>query len=85
MSISNRKPADKKVLDWVHEVEGRGAGEILLTSMDRDGTGMGFDCPLTAAVAGTVSIPVIASGGAGAKDRVHYEPAAEQGRAEPRR
>ena len=60
-----RKPAGKKVLDWAHEAEGRGAGEILLTSMDRDGTGMGFDCPLTAAVAGTVSIPVIASGGAG--------------------
>src|SRR5947207_15146582 len=48
-----RKPAGQNVLDWVHEVEGRGAGEILLTSMDRDGTGMGFDCPLTAAVAGT--------------------------------
>ena len=60
-----RKPAGKKVLDWAREAEERGAGEILLTSMDRDGTQAGFDCELTAAVASTVSIPVIASGGAG--------------------
>lgn len=60
-----RKPAGKKMLEWAHEAEERGAGEILLTSMDRDGTGAGFDCHLTAAVAATVSIPVIASGGAG--------------------
>ena len=60
-----RKPTGKKVLDWVREAEERGAGEILLTSMDRDGTQAGFDCELTAAVASTVSIPVIASGGAG--------------------
>jgi cyclase len=60
-----RKATDKKVLQWAHEAEERGAGEILLTSMDRDGTGAGFDCELTAAVAETVSIPVIASGGAG--------------------
>ncbi len=50
---------------WAREAERRGAGEILLTSMDRDGTGSGFDCELTASVAGTLSIPVIASGGAG--------------------
>jgi cyclase len=60
-----RKPTEKKALQWAREAEDRGAGEILLTSMDRDGTGAGFDCELTAAVAGTVSIPVIASGGAG--------------------
>jgi cyclase len=60
-----RKPTGRRVLDWAREAELRGAGEILLTSMDRDGTGIGFDCELTAAVAGTVSIPVIASGGAG--------------------
>jgi cyclase len=50
---------------WAREAESRGAGEILLTSMDCDGTRNGFDCPLTAAVAQAVSIPVIASGGAG--------------------
>jgi cyclase len=60
-----RKPAGRKALDWAREAEARGAGEILLTSMDRDGTGAGFDCELTAAVASAVSIPVIASGGAG--------------------
>jgi cyclase len=55
----------RKALEWAREAEAHGAGEILLTSMDRDGTGIGFDCELTAAVAGVVSIPVIASGGAG--------------------
>jgi cyclase len=60
-----RKPTGKRVLTWAREAEERGAGEILLTSMDRDGTGAGFDCELTAAVVETVSIPVIASGGAG--------------------
>ena len=50
---------------WAREAEARGAGEILLTSMDCDGTRNGFDCPLTAAVAKAVNIPVIASGGAG--------------------
>jgi cyclase len=60
-----RKTTGKKALEWAGEAQERGAGEILLTSMDRDGTGAGFDCELTAAIAGTVSIPVIASGGAG--------------------
>ncbi|HEX5435337.1 MAG TPA: imidazole glycerol phosphate synthase subunit HisF [Candidatus Angelobacter sp.] len=60
-----RTPTGRRVLQWVGEAEERGAGEILLTSMDRDGTGSGFDCELTAAVEGEVSIPVIASGGAG--------------------
>ena len=50
---------------WAREAESRGAGEILLTSIDRDGTRAGFDCEMTAAVSSAVSIPVIASGGAG--------------------
>jgi len=60
-----RTATGKKALRWAREAEQRGAGEILLTSMDRDGTGAGFDCLLTAAIAEAVSIPVIASGGAG--------------------
>jgi cyclase len=60
-----RKPTGRKVLDWAREAEDRGAGEILLTSMDADGTRNGFDCELTAAVSSALSIPVIASGGAG--------------------
>jgi cyclase len=60
-----RTPTGRKVLDWAREAEDRGAGEILLTSMDSDGTRAGFDCELTAAVSRAVRIPVIASGGAG--------------------
>lgn len=60
-----RKPTGIKALDWVKEAEQRGAGEILLTSMDADGTKDGFDLPLTRAVCEAVRIPVIASGGAG--------------------
>lgn len=60
-----RKPTGRRVLEWAREVEERGAGEILLTSMDADGTRSGFDCELTAAVSGELRIPVIASGGAG--------------------
>ena len=60
-----RKPAGRRVVEWAREAEARGAGEILLTSMDSDGTRAGFDCELTAAVSEAVSIPVIASGGAG--------------------
>ena len=52
-------------LEWVRRLESLGAGEILLTSMDRDGTGMGYDLPLLRAACSAVSIPVIASGGAG--------------------
>ncbi|MDD2573275.1 MAG: imidazole glycerol phosphate synthase subunit HisF [Bacillota bacterium] len=58
----------KDVLDWVAEVEELGAGEILLTSMDRDGTKDGYDLELTRSVAERVSIPVIASGGAGKEE-----------------
>ena len=53
------------MVEWACEAESRGAGEILLTSMDADGTRSGFDCELTAAVSTAVGIPVIASGGAG--------------------
>ncbi len=60
-----RTPTGRDVLAWAQEVEERGAGEILLTSMDTDGTQDGYDIPLTRAVAGRVQIPVIASGGAG--------------------
>ncbi|HWR34936.1 MAG TPA: imidazole glycerol phosphate synthase subunit HisF [Clostridia bacterium] len=60
-----RKSTGLRTLDWAREVERRGAGEIMLTSMDRDGTGIGFECALTSAVASAVQIPVIASGGAG--------------------
>lgn len=60
-----RKPSGRRVVEWAREAEARGAGEILLTSMDSDGTRNGFDCELTAAVSESVSIPVIASGGAG--------------------
>lgn len=60
-----RVPAGKDVLEWAAEAEKRGAGEILLTSMDTDGTKNGYDIPLTKAVAEAVRVPVIASGGAG--------------------
>jgi cyclase len=60
-----RKPTGLRVLDWAREAEQRGAGEILLTSMDTDGTRSGFDLELTALVSAAVQIPVIASGGAG--------------------
>ena len=60
-----RTPTGRDALEWAQEAEALGAGEILLTSMDRDGTQIGFDLPLTRAVAERVRIPVIASGGAG--------------------
>ncbi len=60
-----RVPTGLDAVAWAREVESRGAGEILLTSMDRDGTEIGYNIELTRAVADAVSIPVIASGGAG--------------------
>ena len=60
-----RRPAGRDAVEWAREVEVLGAGEILLTSMDRDGTGAGYDLALTRAVSEAVSVPVIASGGAG--------------------
>ncbi len=60
----------RDVVEWAREAEGRGAGEILLTSIDADGTREGYDLEVTGAVAGTVSLPVIASGGAGSARHV---------------
>jgi cyclase len=62
---SGQTGTEREAVEWAREAADRGAGEILLTSIDRDGTRQGFDCPLTAAVANAVPIPVIASGGAG--------------------
>src|SRR6478736_5696536 len=67
-SRSGTTPAGRDAVEWAQEAEARGAGEILLTSIDRDGTKVGFHCDLTAAVSNAVSIPVIASGGAGGLD-----------------
>ncbi|MBI5518031.1 MAG: imidazole glycerol phosphate synthase subunit HisF [Deltaproteobacteria bacterium] len=60
-----RRPTGLDVRAWAEEVDRQGAGEILLTSMDRDGTGLGYDLPLLRAITGSVGIPVIASGGVG--------------------
>ncbi len=65
---SGTSAAARDAVEWAREAESRGAGEILLTSIDRDGTKAGFDCEMTAAVSRAVSIPVIASGGAGGLD-----------------
>ncbi len=70
----------RDAVEWAMEAEARGAGEILLTSIDRDGTRAGFDCGLTAAVSSAVSIPVIASGGAGTFD--HFTEVFTAGRAD---
>ncbi len=72
-----RVPADLDAVAWAQEVERRGAGEILLTSMDTDGTQDGYDLPLLRAVCGAVNIPVIASGGAGRLE--HFYEAIEAG------
>lgn len=63
-----RVPTELDAMEWAHEVQERGAGEILLTSMDRDGTKAGYDLELTRTISQAVSIPVIASGGAGKKE-----------------
>jgi cyclase len=75
-----RIPTEKEAIAWAREVEDRGAGEILLTSMDRDGTKVGYNLELTQAVAGAVSIPVIASGGAGTRE--HFAQALTVGKAD---
>ena len=66
-----RKPRGLDVVEWARRVEALGAGEILLTSMDRDGRKDGYDLALTRAVADAVSIPVIASGGAGTLEHIY--------------
>ena len=66
-----RKPTGKDVLKFVQKMEAFGAGEILLTSMDRDGTKKGYDLDLTKKVSNLVNIPVIASGGVGSLEHLH--------------
>jgi cyclase len=60
-----REPTPREAVSWMRDLEGLGAGEILLTSMDRDGTGSGYDLDLVRAAATAVGIPIVASGGAG--------------------
>jgi cyclase len=74
-----RTRTGRHVIEWAREAEARGAGEILLTSMDADGTRAGFDCELTARVSDAVEIPVIASGGAGSAE--HFAQVFQRGRA----
>ncbi|HMS80159.1 MAG TPA: imidazole glycerol phosphate synthase subunit HisF [Burkholderiaceae bacterium] len=75
-----RKPTGRDAVEWAREVERLGAGEILLTSMDRDGTKQGFDLGLTRAGSDAVGIPVIASGGVGTLQ--HLADGVSQGRAD---
>jgi len=75
-----RTPTGLRVVEWAREAERRGAGEILLTSMDADGTRNGFDCELTRAVSEAVQIPVIASGGAGSA--AHFAEVFKAGKAD---
>jgi cyclase len=75
-----RRPTGRDAVAWAREVEGLGAGELLLTSMDRDGTGMGYDLALTRSVAEAVSVPVIASGGVGRLE--HLREGVVEGRAD---
>ena len=75
-----RRPTGREAVAWAREAAALGAGEILLTSMDRDGTGDGYDLGLTRAVADAVSVPVIASGGAG--ELAHLHDAVVDGRAD---
>ena len=65
-----RERTGREVAAWAREAESRGAGEILITSIDREGTGGGFDIELTEIIAGAVSVPIVASGGAGNKQHV---------------
>jgi imidazole glycerol-phosphate synthase subunit HisF len=75
-----RRPAGRDAVAWAREAERLGAGEILLTSMDRDGTGAGYDLALTRAVSEAVSVPVIASGGVGRLE--HLREGVVEGRAD---
>ncbi len=78
---AGRTPADRDAVEWAAEATARhGAGEVLLTSMDRDGTGEGYDLELLRAIAGAVAVPVVASGGAGTPE--HFAEALTDGRAD---
>jgi len=79
-SRSGTTAVPRDAVEWAREAADRGAGEILLTSIDRDGTKAGFDCEMTAAVSTAVNIPVIASGGAGGFD--HFVDVFTAGRAD---
>lgn len=79
-SHGGRNDTGRDAVEWAREAAERGAGEILLTSMDRDGTRSGYDLELTAAVAAAVPIPVIASGGAGEPE--HLRAVLTEGRAD---
>ncbi len=79
-SHGGRNATGRDALEWAQEVEALGAGEILLTSMDRDGTRAGFDTRLTATICDAVGIPVIASGGVGTLD--HLVEGITEGRAD---
>jgi cyclase len=79
-SRSGSTGTGRDAVEWAREAESRGAGEVLLTSIDRDGTRAGFDCEMTAAVSSAVSIPVIASGGAGSFE--HFVEVFTTGRAD---
>ena len=70
-TYGGRRPTGVDAIAWARKVEALGAGEILLTSMDRDGTKIGYDIPLTRAVSEAVTIPVIASGGVGALEHLY--------------
>lgn len=70
-TYGGRKPTGVDAIEWARRVEQLGAGEILLTSMDRDGTKVGYDIPLTRAISETVGIPVIASGGVGTLEHLY--------------
>jgi len=66
-----RNPTGLDAVEWARRMEGYGAGEVLLTSMDRDGTKLGYDLELTRAIAEAVRVPVIASGGAGTLEHLY--------------
>ncbi len=70
-TYGGRKPTGVEAIGWARKVEELGAGEILLTSMDRDGTKIGYDIPLTRAISEAVTIPVIASGGVGTLEHLY--------------
>jgi cyclase len=75
-----RTPTERKAMDWARECEARGAGEILLTSMRKDGTKSGFDIELTRAISEACALPVIASGGAGSME--HFTDIFREGKAD---
>jgi cyclase len=79
-TYGGRKREELSAVEWAAKGEALGAGEILLTSMDCDGTENGFDCPLTCAVSSAVGIPVIASGGAGTPE--HFAQVLTEGKAD---